>query len=1263
MGTGDYICITVRGGAPWGFRVQGGKDAMQPLQVSEIEEGGRACIAGLCKGDELVSINGEPCSDFSHSEATSITESLADSLQLLVKRSSSGLHELSDPGSEKAYFGETSACVGLESTTLQIWPSCKAPTPRELYFSESQDEAYYGETESDTDLSGGTRQGNPKFPGTDMEHLRERCTLEPPSRGRQKGEFHPGAVVEIQLSLSDHRHRDPQATAVSVMRGEKSSAFRGNQEEDGQDLESADSESNRQEPIRTIKTQSVQLSRVKRQVLGVDELVSSSSSYGQVEVTQEYSVWDQQLHQEGEEVVVGCRSESGLSGCDSQVEGGHIEAPPASVSFGVSSEGEEQGEEERDSESEKDHSRPNKHRARHSRLRRSESLSEKQVKEAKSKCKRIALLLTAAPYSSNKGVLMFKKHRQRAKKYTLVSYGTGESEPEEGEEGYDDAIEVTLLATSESELDEDFFTDASGRARIVSFDWDTGLLEIEKKLNDEEEMQYLPETKGKGALMFAKRRQRVDQITAEQEEMRRMGIPVEDHRDAGTQQSSGVTQSTSYQMQESSYSQSSMQTKSQMSQGYIDVNQQMKLQQQQQQNHGHPPGGTNVNGVNGRSEMVHHSSAYQKTESQKSNITNRIARPFTGVQNRVPAPFSPTRSMTSPMSDLPTPYYSSLSSQTQNKYSVVIPPVPVTTHSQVWSPTDSGEQIASRDERISVPAIRSGILQETRKRNSAKPMFTFIEPPKVSPNPELLHLLNKGDKRAPLAGFESGPEEDYLSLGAEACNFLQSSAVKQKTPPLVAPKPSIKPASPHWSPHPKVSNQAPSFPIQNAVPAPAPVKTVVAPQAPQSVASAHSYSSKTPPTTPVGNVMVMKDRGAELFASRQSRMEKFVVDSSTVQANKPRSQSPTPSVPCSWKYSPNIRATPPLSYNPTQPPSYPTGAIKNQPQSGPTGKTKTKGKKPTKVLNALDIMKHQPYQLNSSLFTYDPPTDAKAPLPKAAPASLKQPIKYDPLPPVKSAGQMNAAYSTPHQKPQVCRGPSYGLSPLSPAVQDGSFQLPANAYATPSYPLYTKQESSSLGSTMLRAPRPKFSAKKSGVAAQGVQWSHSLILPRTMSSPGYQHSSLCTTPVFLPANGLVERQSSLLDKNYKPPTPWEAAARNPLGLIDKAFTFQNIQESIAFNVISAAQRKTLPEPPAEWKERVSYVPPPKSGYSYLGQGTAPSPLKSAYSAPACTVQYGSPVKYSFSPQRSMTESSIQYKGSGSCYRMYDRSRSEPNYNM
>lgn len=47
--------------------------------------------------------------------------------------------------------------------------------------------------------------------------------------------------------------------------------------------------------------------------------------------------------------------------------------------------------------------------------------------------------------------------------------------------------------------------------------------------------------------------------------------------------------------------------------------------------------------------------------------------------------------------------------------------------------------------------------------------------------------------------------------------------------------------------------------------------------------------------------------------------------------------------------------------------------------------------------------------------------------------------------------------------------------------------------------------------------------------------------------------------------------------------------------MDEAFGPQNIQESIAANVVSAARRKTLPEQPDEWKQKVSYEPPVASG--------------------------------------------------------------------
>uniref|UniRef100_A0A8D2CY47 Synaptopodin-2 n=1 Tax=Sciurus vulgaris TaxID=55149 RepID=A0A8D2CY47_SCIVU len=86
MGTGDFICISMTGGAPWGFRLQGGKEQKQPLQVAKIRSQSKASGAGLCEGDEVVSINGSACADLTYPEVIQLMESITDSLQMLVKR-------------------------------------------------------------------------------------------------------------------------------------------------------------------------------------------------------------------------------------------------------------------------------------------------------------------------------------------------------------------------------------------------------------------------------------------------------------------------------------------------------------------------------------------------------------------------------------------------------------------------------------------------------------------------------------------------------------------------------------------------------------------------------------------------------------------------------------------------------------------------------------------------------------------------------------------------------------------------------------------------------------------------------------------------------------------------------------------------------------------------------------------------------------------------------------------------------------------------
>ncbi|XP_026870831.2 synaptopodin-2-like isoform X1 [Electrophorus electricus] len=1517
MGTGDYVCITVRGRAPWGFLLrQSDAEPHHPLQVYQVETNSHASLAGLCENDELLSVNGEPCSTLNLSEAIALIEDSTDCLQLLVKR----------------------CCSHPQESYQSVSPTLQIPSPyqdsREIYISESQDEAYYGETDSEAECPGGAPMVRTQFCITAPK---DKVGPDSVEGGDPKLAITPGSMVELQLSLSKTTLEDTHCASLGCARGvEGVFHHKTNNENDNSGAPSDPG-------------CSFFIPRHDRKPLAQRGVLVSSpcALQGQVEVVVQSSG-----RGSGTERVGACGAEEGTSERldSSEGEGGQTEeAHVTTVSFGIASE-------EGDSESEREQSKPNKHRARHARLRRSESLSEKQVKEAKSKCKRIALLLTAAaPNPNNKGLLMFKKHRQRAKQYTIVSYGTGDNEPEfEDEEAEEDnrethAVEVTVLATSEAELDEDFFTNPPGHKSIVTFDWDTGLLEIERKINSKEDMNTLPETKGKGALMFAQRRQRMDEIAAEHEEMRRKGIPVEGVQEvenhyqqvepqsyiqaAESQNYMDVNaphphQHQHYQQYQEQYYQHQQQ------QQYEEYHQHMQYQQQQeyqqQQYRQHQPYQEQQQ-LQQSSHHLNGMSSHQTTVTQ-SSVMNRSAKPFS-VENRAAAPFTPS------------------ANQEQSSYSV-----------------GQGEQIASRDERISVPAIKTGVLQDKR-RNKAKPMFTFKEPPKVSPNPELLNLLNRGDRKA---GFESGPEEDYLSLGAEACNFLQSPKSKHKIPPPVAPKPHINPASPPWSPQPEIASQqfpqhaennvpatagvpgpeadpAPNIessaiPEQEPSPTPAPerqealtkspsqqqqetinawgtsepqiqpdqqpetwhvnqsqqqmnnpiqppqahakpdpsvsswgpsptqaqqqppmsawglsevqsqphaqsqmqpvwvkqpqvisdvqpstiiqtksqsqplwvtqsppqalnppqpqpqinswataqtqsppqppwtqsqmptqppvstwsqdlnqtqgevpwshqqqqsqqlpswtgpqqspqnpwaqpqsqpqplalnqhqaptkppVSAWTQPQSPvqaqppwvqqahpppqsppqmqqsqgpwppqsqwaqqphehpqqmmnswvpeqnqmqppwtqpqlpaqtqpswsqqpqrqapppsqtQTLLSAwtprpqqgpvsitspaetqkmpqpvkpwsppknthptppqrmHSYTvgTKLPSPSPMSNTAslsgmgsafempALRGKGAELFAKRQSRMEKYVVDSASVQANKARPSSPSPSLPTSWKYSTTCRAPPPLTYNPIQSPSYPPGAIKQPPSSSPSLKNKNKGKekdKPApKPLHVLDVMKHQPYQLNASLFTYGPAAEKLAAEKEAAekfaaqkaaeaqaqaqaqaqthiqaggPANLNQHLSYDqspasygfipqhPQPPQLHYGMSGPStamhddpyHHTPPNNYQPCPNPYqqapyqqiyspqqvYQQSPSSPyqqasrspyqqpppyeagpsapysAVLTPCYQPASSSYVVHTFPVAARADSTS-GSSILTAPKPKFSANKS----------------------------------------------------------------------------------------------------------------------------------------------------------------------------------------
>ncbi|XP_054897421.1 synaptopodin-2 isoform X2 [Poeciliopsis prolifica] len=788
---------------------------------------------------------------------------------------------------------------------------------------------------------------------------------------------------------------------------------------------------------------------------------------------------------------------------ESSEEGGSSEAPPASVFFGISDEGAEQAE-TRNLGSDRDLCRPGRQRARYTRLSHKESQSERHVKETKSKCKRIAQLLANAPNPQNKGVLLFKKRRQRVKKYTLVSYGTGvhaldSSGHIEGETDKVRSAGYSFLGSSDSDFEEQYFQ--HHQYRNPALDWGSG-----------EDMDVLTETKGKGLLMFEQRRKRIDELVSEQEEESEVF-------------SEDVLKETHcariYESKEMYMHAEETNVKKPMDY-YADV------------------------------QEVNHLSTVPKPM-----VPNRTAKPFLGFQD------SPTFEPVT-MSGGVSP------AMRKNELAFKVP-VPINSNPKVWSPT--GDIIASRDERISVPAIKTGILPESKRKTANKH-------PSVPAKESELYGRNKGERKSYIES-----EEDFFSLGAEACNFMQPKPIKLKNPPPVAPKPTINPACPPWNPssEPYVPSRSPvshpshspiglhgqqylqqqdwSRPQQMAghwasdqteasLQTPANARVPVNSSQLRLQPTANSWSQqpslspaeKSYPQTPkplevspklrvpdrsvnqAADGTTMSGKGAKLFAKRQSRMEKFVIDGETVQANKTRSPSPTSSLPNSWRYSSNIRAPPPLSYNPLLSPFYPPSAAKQPPSTSPKikPKSKEKPKSSPKQLNALDIMKHQPYQLDSSLFTYDAASEAKSPSPKPTPMSkfevtksLKQRAdsSYSPYNPSEPAGQSKA--EAPAKAPRSVSVANFStqstrsaeqlstdkhleekLAVTSAAPHTSSKQAQGSRPAST-----TSQHSSSVSDTIASAfspasliargvrqmaPRPKFSAKKP--AATGKQW-------------------------------------------------------------------------------------------------------------------------------------------------------------------------------
>lgn len=270
----------------------------------------------------------------------------------------------------------------------------------------------------------------------------------------------------------------------------------------------------------------------------------------------------------------------------------------------------------------------------------------------------------------------------------------------------------------------------------------------------------------------------------------------------------------------------------------------------------------------------------------------------------VPAPVTPISQISDPVVPVP-PLQVPVVQPPQPQFSV--PPTPqvsVISQPEAVAPTP-----------VPGPTSRTGILLDARRRSGKpKPMFNMPEVKKNSPNPELLSMVQNLDDR--FTRHKHGqPSSEVIFDGSEEDRGVEAGRV----PPPVAPKP-------------RVVHEAPQ-------------------------------------------ILQAGGKGAQLFAKRQSRMGMYVVDTSpetpyqqdvalhnAVQPHDFMSSS----LSGQWKYSPNVRAPPPIGYNPLLGPSIPTGPQRD------TNKPDMRGRGPPQKegIKALDFMRRQPYQLNSAMFNY-----------------------------------------------------------------------------------------------------------------------------------------------------------------------------------------------------------------------------------------------------------------------------------------------------
>ncbi|AWP12317.1 putative synaptopodin-like [Scophthalmus maximus] len=753
-------------------------------------------------------------------------------------------------------------------------------------------------------------------------------------------------------------------------------------------------------------------------------------------------------------------------------------------------------------------------------LTRSASLSEKELKEARVRSQIIAAQLTVPSNSSSRGVQLFNRRKQRVNAFTLQSCGEGsEKDRVENVKTDPSSNKLTWAERSSEEKDRDLNLKNSTTKPFFSPPVRVPTDDMEEPSKD-----------------FLRGEDVEDSVIQE-----RHFLPVKEEQEEDEEVKDKIHEDKDVIPPGSNNTEPGMI-------GHVEGEAEINRRQT-----GPAPRGRLLNGCHSASRS---DSVSVSTSKQTSAIINRTARPFFSpptVQSPeaarpvmdIPPPPSytnpplPTFTAPQPVAfsppppppSYPTPPLPAFTNQPPQAFYSSPPPMspvmsqsapppsqfpdssvshypPMPQYGPPTAPKPSAFVPQPSGERKPISSIKTGILEDgAARRAGRKSMFTFKEKPVVAPNPELLSMVQGVDERKK-HGHRSVPEptseEELLALGAEASNFLAKE--ENRTEAARAPE---------WA--------------------------------------SCLKSSRTRPRAdhrPEQTLTNVSGKGAELFAKRQSRMEKFVLENQN--AGQVRSPSPTMSLPPSWVFPSNMPGRVKAIAKNSDMSAQLSENLKSQQAVKQKPKQKAPAPQPVPEPPPLengcskiemDLSRHRPYQLNSSLFTFNPVKDPISMLPRGAPQAKN----------VSSTQMFSRQTSFPNNPPShfstQCMSPQLPLSPTGGA-EYLSNPAPGQPIISSPRPTFSPERVSSPRSGV-QAPRPMFSAKKAGIAPQSPALSQS-----SLSFPAAKplYTSSATSPI--------------------PPTKDSRCMSPTVNNIDSKANHR----LLAKNIINAAKRKNSPSP-------------------------------------------------------------------------------------